>query len=183
MLTSQLGQYPGHHTSLGRLWVEQIMEPNDSITFSPGKRACELAIRIKSWFRKSSNELLQVEAEALTLGRIIHRNFLTHKSMIDAIESCPWMETALRRLYGILYVESRPGVNWAAAWSIAKNILEVYPETGLHVPSLEGSMAREAALRVKELSALESLGKRGAKESVKTRITGRRIWKSDATGS
>lgn len=63
-----------------------------------------------------------------------------------------WMETALRRLCAKLCVDSRPDVNQTAIWSITRNILEVNPETGLHVPALEGPMALETTLRIKELS-------------------------------
>lgn len=75
----------------------------------------ELAIRNRSWDNNGSGEPQQSEAEALTLARNLHLNLLAYPSMTEAVESCSWMETALRRLYAILYVEGRKDVLRAAS--------------------------------------------------------------------
>lgn len=161
VLPSQLGEYPGRSSSLLLLRVSDIQGPSILANLVQRGVNVELAVKNMNWGKTADGEPFQAEAEALTLARIIHLNLLVHPTMTSAIEECPWMETALRRLYAILYVEDRKDIQRQVAWKIAGTSLEVYPESRLRVPTLDGSIAREAYIRVRERNALKGQSNRG----------------------
>lgn len=109
----------------------------------------------------------------MTLSHCIQFNLLGHETMTKALELCPWIEIALRRLFGILYLENAVSqgqgtVSRSAAWYVAKSVLEVHPATIIRVPALDSILAKEASAIFKELNDLrylvvKSLGNRGGR--------------------
>lgn len=59
------------------------------------------------WSRDADNQPFPSEIEALMLTRCIHLHLLAHSTIALALEHCPWLEVALRRLYALTYTEKR----------------------------------------------------------------------------
>lgn len=120
----------------------------------------EAAIRNRHWKRSASGEPYQTEQEAATLSRVIHLTLMSFATVENTLSMAPWLETCLRRLFAILYVEEHAqSAQRATLWRVASKMLETQVESTLQVPSMTRLMAQNAALFSKEQSALVSLSK------------------------
>lgn len=182
IVPSQLGVYPGRGSSTATLRVNEIAGPSILLGLVQEGLNVELAIRNRSWRIGNGGEVLASEAEALTLARIVHLNLLAHSTMTEALEQCPWMEVALRRLFAVMYVENTASgeASRAAAWQVVQKVLEIHPTANIRVRTLDSMLAREAAASVKEMNALLALSKKeGAQQAERGRQGGQKYVRTD----
>ena len=106
IVPSLLWVYPGREASTAMLRVKEIAGPSILLGLVQEGINVELVIHNRTWRKGANGEVLSAEVEAVTLARIVHLNLLVHTSMTEAIEKCPWMEVAQRRLFAIMYVEN-----------------------------------------------------------------------------
>ena len=165
--TTPGSSYLLHQQYVGRLNSSLVLRVNERIAdqiltglLQEGHSSLEQLVRQRQWSRTATGEPFLSEAEALTLARILHLNLMMYSTVQQVLDSCPWMETALRRLYAILHVErfaahtQRP-----ALWRVASAMCEVYPEMGAKIPALDKMLSQEATLQSKRDNAYKALEK------------------------
>lgn len=158
-----LQHYPGREHFSTSLAVNELLGPailttiiksgTDIMTF--------LSNSFKHWKKQYNGQPSNSEMEAITLGRIIHLEMLTHRSPKEALENRPSLEVALRRLYAILYVEETMNqgdhTHKKDAWNDVKDIHETTPQGTITSDEVNESVAKKLNLKRKRLATLKAI--------------------------
>ena len=158
-----LQHYPGKEHSSTNLAVDELLGP--AILTSLIKSGTDImtlsANSFKHWKKTYNGQPSNAEMEAVTLGRIIHLEMLTHTTPKEALENRPSLEVALRRLYAILFAEEAiiqgDHIHKKDAWNDIKDLMEPTQQGTISSEQVSQSVTKRLTIKRKRLLNLKAI--------------------------